>query len=292
MFRYFQVIFLLLPTPANTMNSNEHNLQERNIKALELLSALKAELQEDGNGVKDDDLLMFLRWKPNVDRAAGRFRKFLQWKRDNPGLFDETLRVSKDQELERLLQTEVIVTIPGLCTKDGGPLLIGRLRNNDMSDGRTPKDVCRMMFYTVDRIMELPETQSHGVTILHDLRGFDRSKNVRLEVVKTVFRGLLGHFPLHIRAIYIWNAPSLFPAFFQLVSTLVMTKKIRERVHFIDGLLEIESVVDQVSLLTELGGKLEWSSKDWVEECKQREVDGSFQSMTNIIDPTTTETHA
>lgn len=248
---------------------------------------MKEELQEDCNGVKDEDLLMFLRWKPSVDRAAGRFRKFLQWKRDNPGLFDETLRVSKDQELERLLQTEVIVAIPGLLTKTGGPLLIGRFRNNDMTDGRTPRDVCRMMFYTVDRVMEVHETQSHGVTIIHDLRDFDRSKNVRIEIAKTVFRGLLGHFPLHICAIYMWKAPPLFPAFFQIVSTLVMTKKIRERVHFIDDLSEIESVVDQESLLTELGGKLEWSSKDWIEDCKQREIEGSFHSMTTI-DPATT----
>jgi hypothetical protein len=269
------------------MNHDEHNLQERNSMALELLPALKEELQQDCNGVKDEDLLMFLRWKPSVDRAAGRFRKFLQWKRNNPGLFDETLHVSKDQELERLLQTEVIVAIPGLYTKDGGPLLIARVRNNDMTDGRTARDVCRMMFYTIDRIMERPESQSHGVTVIHDLRGFDRSKNVRIEVAKIVFHGLLGHFPLHIRAIYIWKAPPLFPAFFEIMSKLVMTKKIRERLHFIDDLSEIESVVDQDSLLTELGGTLKWSSKDWVEECKQREIEGSFQSMTNI-DPLTT----
>lgn len=264
------------------------NLEEQNIKALELLPALKDELQQDCNGVKDEDLLMFLRWKPSVERAAGRFRKFLQWKQNNPGLFDESLRVSKDQELERLLQTEVIVAIPGLVTKAGGPLLIGRLRNNDMTDGRTPNDVCRMMFYTVDRIMERPETQSHGVTIIHDLRDLNRSKNLRLEMAKTVFHGLLGHFPLHIRAIYMWKAPPFFPAFFRIVSTLVMTKKIRERVHFIEDLSEIQSVVDQECLLTELGGTLEWSSTDWVEECKQREIDGNFQSMTTI-NPTITK---
>jgi CRAL/TRIO domain len=257
-------------------------MEQRNAKALELLPALKEVLQQDCNGVKDDDLLMFLRWKPSVDRAAGRYRKFLQWKRRNPGLFDETLRVSKDQELYRLLQTEVIVTIPGLVTKAGGTLLIGRFRNNDMTDGRTTKDACRMLFYTIDRVMERPETQSHGVTIIHDLRGFDRNKNARLEIAKTIFQGLLGHFPLHINAIYLWKAPPFFPIFFQIVSNLVMTKKIRERVHFIDDLSEIESVVDQESLLTELGGRLEWSAKDWVEECKQREFEGTFRSMTNI----------
>ncbi|KAL3937984.1 MAG: hypothetical protein SGARI_001918, partial [Bacillariaceae sp.] len=161
--------------------------EECNTKALELLPALKEELKEACDGVDDEYLLMFLRWKPDIRRAADRYRTFLKWKDENPGLFDETLRISKDSELERVLQSEVIVGIPGLVTKEGGPLLIGRLRNNDMTDGRTTKDACRMLFYTIDRTLMRQESQEHGITILHDLRGFNRDKNARVEVAKTVF---------------------------------------------------------------------------------------------------------
>jgi len=260
--------------------------ESRDAKALELLPALKVELGGDCQGVDDDYLLMFLRWKPSIERASQRYRGFLKWKRENPGLFDETLRISKDPELERLLQTEVVVGPPGLVTKHGGPLLIGRLRNNDMTDGRTSKDTCRMLFYTVDRTLERPETQEHGITILHDLRGFDRAKNARVEVAKTVFRSLFGHFPLRVKGIYIWKAPPLFQPFFQVVSTLVMPKKVRERVHFIDDLSEVESIIDPEALLIELGGKLDWSSKEWTEEKKQREIDGTMKTLT-AVDPHT-----
>jgi len=70
--------------------------------------------------------------------------------------------------------------------------LIGRFRNNDMTDGRTADDVCRMHFYTIDRVMQRPETHIHGITIDHDLRGFNKSKNVLLEIDKRLFRGLIG----------------------------------------------------------------------------------------------------
>ena len=133
--------------------------EERNTKALELLPALKEELKESCDGVDDEYLLMFLRWKQDVARAADRYRTFLEWKDDNPGLFDDSLRVSKDPELERTLNSEVIVGPPGLVTKEGGPLLIGRLRNNDMTDGRTTKDASRMLFYTIDRTLMRQESQ-------------------------------------------------------------------------------------------------------------------------------------
>ncbi|KAL3912680.1 MAG: hypothetical protein SGILL_006787 [Bacillariaceae sp.] len=258
------------------------DIEEKNAKALELLPALKEELKEDCNGVDDEYLLMFLRWKQDIGRASGRYRSFLKWKKDNPGVFDDSLRASKDDELARLLESEVIVTVPGLTTKQGGPLLIGRLRNNDMTDGRTVKGVSRMLYYTIDRTLMQQNAQDYGLTVLHDLRGFNRDKNARVEVAKAVFQALLGHFPIRVKAIYIWQAPWIFYPFFKIVSTMVMPKKIRDRVRFIDELTDIEDVVDPQSLLVELGGTLEWSAKDWVEDCKQQEMDGNFKSMTNI----------
>jgi hypothetical protein len=253
-------------------------------RASELLFALRAELGEElCGGVDDRYLWMFLRWKPSVERAAARYRVFLKWKRENPALFDQSLRITKDPELERLLLKEIIVGPPGLLTKGGGPLLIGRFRNMDFTDGRTTTiDVCRMIFYTLDRTLNRRETQDYGVTILHDLRDFDIAKNVRIEVPKTVFRGLFGHFPLRVNGIYLWKAPAFFRPFFRIVSHLLMPKKVRERVHFIDDLSEVESIIDTDSLLTELGGKLVWSSYDWVEENKQEELSGTMKSLTDI----------
>ena len=253
----------------------------------DLLLDLKTELGSECDGVDDDHLLKFLHWKPNVERAATRYRDLVKWKTANPGLFDDTLRVSKDPELERCLLSEVVVSPPSLKTRQGGAVLIGRLRNNDMTDGRTADGVCRMLFYTIDRVLQRPETKLHGMTIIHDLRGFDKIKNARLEVAKRLFHGLFGQFPVHVNAIYICNAPMVFIGFFKIMSNLFMTKKVRQRIKFIDDfkeLNEIYDVIDPNDLLTDLGGTLEWSIKDWVEEQKQKEQSGdtTWKSLTDI----------
>ena len=139
----------------------------RDAEALRLLPELKESLgwtdegRTIGDVVDDEYLLAFLRWKPSVTRAAGRYRGFLGWKLENPGLFDSTLRISKDAELERLLRREVVVGPPCLLTRGGGVLLIGRLRNMDFTDDggtttTTTRDACRMIFYTLDRTIFRP----------------------------------------------------------------------------------------------------------------------------------------
>lgn len=249
-----------------------------------LLPNLKTELGAECEGVSDEHLLMFLYWKPSVERAAKRFRDFVEWRNESVGIFDETLRISKDPELERLLNSEVIIAPPNLHTKVGGPVLIGRFRNNDMTDGRTPDGVCRMMFYTIDRVLMRPETQKHGVTVVHDLRGFDKAKNTHLGVAKRLFKGFLGQFPVQIKAIYICQAPFVFQGFFKIVS-FFMPKKMRERITFIDDFTELDQkygVMDPSNLLPEMGGTLEWNVKDWVDECKRLEESGDFKSLTTL----------
>lgn len=249
-----------------------------------LLADLKTELGAECEGVSDEHLLMFLYWKPNVARASKRFRDFVQWRSESKGIFDESLRITKDPELERLLLSEVIVAPPGLTTKAGGPLLIGRFRNNDMTDGRTADGVVRMMFYTLDRVLQRPETQKHGVTVVHDLRGFEKSKNARLEIAKRLFKGFLGHFPVQIKAIYICQAPLVFIGFFKIVS-IFMPKKMKDRIHFIDDFQDLDTihhVVDPQHLLPEMGGTLEWNVHDWVDEQKRAEESPGWTSLTTF----------
>lgn len=251
-----------------------------------LLPALKNELGAECEGVTDESLLAFLNWKPSVDRASERFRSFKKWKSadENKGLFDENLRLSKDSELERVILSEVLVTPPNLFARDGTPILIGRFRNNDMTDGRTVADVCRMAFYTVDRLLHLPETRKHGVIVVHDLRGFDRSKNVHMELPKKLFGALIGQFPVNIKAVYICHAPVIFYGFFKIVS-LFLGKKVRKRFHFCDSFEELATVhdiMDPKDLLKEMGGSKEFSIKDWVEENKAKEQSGDWKSLTML----------
>jgi hypothetical protein len=252
-------------------------------KIKELLPALKEELGSDvTDGVADAHLLQFLRWKPTVARASKRFRAFCEWKQQNPGLFDETLRISKDDELIRTLKSGVIVSPPGLVTKSGSPLLIGRLRNNDMHDGRTVEGVCRLMFYNIDRLLELPESCDEGITILHDLRGFNPAKNANIGIPKILLQAIFGHFPIRVKNIYLLNAPFVFYAFFRMLSGLFFPSKVKARCHFIKSLDDIKDVVDIDLLLRDVGGKADFSIETWIEAQRKRELDGTFVTMTDI----------
>jgi len=116
----------------------------------QLLLSLRDELGEEAEGVEDCNLLKFLRWKADVGRAAGRYRCLLKWRKENPFALDKTpLQASQDHTLKRVLETQFLVAPDGMVDKKGHTVLVGRFRNNDMSDGRTPKDVVRMCIYTL-----------------------------------------------------------------------------------------------------------------------------------------------
>mmetsp|Transcript_16359 Transcript_16359/g.44990 ORF Transcript_16359/g.44990 Transcript_16359/m.44990 type:complete len:290 (-) Transcript_16359:308-1177(-) len=277
-----------------TTTATDKNDETTSSLSSQLLPLLRAELASelDAVAVTDEQLVPFLRWKPNVPRAAQRVRAFLSWKRDNPHLFDETLRLSQDDPLCRVLASRFIVAPPGLTTKPnhrnnndkgGSPVLIGRLRNNDLRDGRTVDDVCRALFYTLDRLLETPASSEQGIVILHDLRRFSPSKNADLGIPKTLFGALFGHFPVRIKAIYLLNAPFFFHAFFQMMSTLLFPAKVKARCKFIKSLKEIEDVVD-IDLLPQdvCGNADEFDVEAWMEEQKQRELNGTLVTMTTI----------
>ena len=248
----------------------------------ELLPAFKESLGFAADGIEDSHLKQFLRWKPDVKRATERFDAFCQWKKANPSLFDDSLRLTKDEELVRLIKSEVIVHPPNLTTKTGSPILIGRLRNNDMKDGRTVEGVCRTMFYNIDRMLEMPESCDEGITIIHDLKGFSPSKNADLGIPKMLFSAIFGHFPIRIKNIYLLNAPFVFYAFFKALSTMFFPSKIKARCVFINKVEDLNDVMDTDLLLKDVGGKAEMSLDEWIEANKKRERDGSFVTMTHI----------
>jgi len=271
------------PSSSSSLSSSKKAIDEMNMKAQLLLPDMRKEIGTIADHISDEQLIKFLRWKPDVQRAVQRFHAHLEWQRRNPGLFDNTLRISKDKELERLLQTDVVIAPPQCRTRVGGPLIIGRLRNNDMHDGRSPKDVCRMMFYTLDRVLDDPAAQLYGVTVLHDLKGFDKKKNGHIEIPKTLLGGIIGHFPIRIRAIYLLDPPWWFATVFTIMSSLLFPKKLKQRCHFIKNKTEIYHDIDPKMLIKELGGEVEFDSSEWVKQQKEREQNETFISLTDMV---------
>lgn len=264
-------------------------------KALKLLPSLKAELAAfgkcgddgadlDGSRVlamsKDYNLLKFLRWKPNVQRAADRYRGLLQWRKENPFAFDSDppLRASQDPNLKRVLESSVVVAPEGMVDKKGRPVIVGRLRNNDMSDGRTVFDVVRMGLYTIDRVLERETAQTNGVVVFHDMTGLSLN-NLDPRIPKLLLGALVGHLPIRVHGIYFLNAPAFFKALFAGVGLLMIPAKLRSRMHFVKDIDEVYKVIDKDQMLEEHGGKRKHDAKEWVARQMAREADGSIESL-------------
>lgn len=282
------------------MATEDRNLDEDDTStsketALSLLPALKQELgAELVDGVPDHQLLKFLLWKTDVSRAAERFRAHVRWRESNAWAFgdgDETednhqqqkhkrLTVTDDPEIGRLLGGAFVVAPPSLTSPKygGAAVIVGRLRKNDMKDGRTPVDVCRSLLYVIDRTLEREEAQLHGVVVFHDLQGLKRD-NVHPAIPKMLLGGILGHFPLRIRGLYLLNAPWFFKVFFRVVSNLFFGKKLKQRTHFVDNLEDMYAVLDKKNMLTEHGGELDFDAEAWVEEQRRLEESGGAGSL-------------
>lgn len=247
-----------------------------------LLPALREELGDEAAGVSDSTLLKFLGWKPSVGRAAERFRAHRTWRASNPFAFDDParpLRVGKDPELGRVLGSDFLVAPDGMTAMDGSSVMVGRLRKNDLSDGRTVEDVVRAILYTIDRVVEREGPAGEGMTVFHDLSGLS-TNNVSPMIPRILLPALVGNLPIKIRGIYLLHAPFFFRVLFKGVS-LMLPSKLKSRIHFVDSLEEVHAAIEQEQLLEEHGGKRTYSSKDWIDAQEKREEDGTLESLSD-----------
>lgn len=263
--------------------SNDEEILNIKEKARSLLPALKEELADLAKNVEDENLLKFLHWKQDVQRAAERFRAHVSWRKDNPWAFDN-LRVSEDEQLKKVVKGEIMVAPESLASKNGEAVLVGRLRNNDMSDGRTPQDVSRSFFYLIDRVLEREEAQLNGVIIFHDLAGLSKN-NLHPTIPRLVLKGILGHFPIRIKGIYLLNPPWFFNGFFAVIKNTLFPKKLKQRMFNVDGIEDIYEVIDKEKLLEEHGGNLQHDNNAYVEEqcAKEKDTNGQFRSLSSCV---------
>ena len=262
---------------------NTDQIKQVKEKAIKLLPELRKELGDKSEGVSDKNLLKFLHWKPDVKRATERFKSHVQWRKKNRFVFDDDppLLASKDATLKRLLEGEVIVAPDGCLDKENNTVLFGRFRNNDMSDGRSPQDVVRMMIYVIDKVLENENAQINGVTVFHDMKDLSR-KNLHPAIPKMILGAVIGNFPIRIQGVYILNAPGFFQALFKPLS-LLMPSKLRQRIHFVKSLSDIP--INKENLLPEHNGMLAFDVKEWVESRLQRETSDMISSLSSIPVP-------
>lgn len=84
-----------------------------------LLPLLKAELGDPmAARAKDYNLIKNLRWKPDIQRAAHRYKGLHQWRQENSYAFDDPiLQASEDASLKRVLESNVLVAPEGMVDK-------------------------------------------------------------------------------------------------------------------------------------------------------------------------------
>lgn len=156
-------------------------------------------------------------------------------------------------------------------------VIMGQMKHNDMSDGRTPNDVVRLILYTLDRALERESTQKYGLTVFHDMKDVT-TNNAHRAIPKALVSAILGHFPLKISGVYMLNAPRFVRTMFNVVFYL-MPSKVRSRFHFVDDISQIHDVIDKKYLLPEHGGTLQHDQKEWVTQQMKREMEGSMESL-------------
>jgi len=258
--------------------------EELKAKALVLLPALKTELGDElTNNVPDKQLLKYLYWKSDVKRAAERFRAHVDWRKSNPWVFDDPqLRVSTDIQLKKLIRSEFLIAPKSIVSKSNAAVIVGRLRNNDMTDGRTYTEVCRTIIYMIDRVLEREEAQLNGIIIFHDLAGISRN-NFHPLIPKTVLSAIIGHFPVKISGLYILNSPFFFKSFIYPITKVLFPKKLKERTHFIKSIDEIYNVISQPLLLKEHDGELSFDVDAEITSYEKDEESEKFGSLSFCV---------
>jgi hypothetical protein len=97
-----------------------------------------------------------------------------------------------------------------------------------MSNGRTAKDVCRMILYTIDRALKRESAQIIAIVIFHALNGLSKN-NMDPSIAKLLISAIIGHFPIRIEGIYALNAPFFFRGIIDVADHVASTNQICER---------------------------------------------------------------
>lgn len=113
------------------------------------------------------------------------------------------------------------------------------------------------------------EILRNGTTMIIDFKGFSLS-NVDFSAKGVEFsKALSGVFPKRIRKVYLFNGGWLLNLIFG-AAKMVLSRKLTERVE--SGTPEgLKNLIDAKWLLTEYGGDLDASPKDWIESIKDEE---------------------
>ena len=180
-----------------------------------LTSSLRELLGDDAKGVSDNTLSRYIRYKPDVQRAAERFRARRLFRKENTYVYnDKSLLLSQDPKLTHLIRNGFVVAPEELHAKDQSHVMIIRGAKCDV--GTAPHfcdshDASRAIFYILQRMMERNTLDPlKGITIILDLSGYTR-KNLPSQLAKLLSKAV-GCFPIRIQSILVVSMPWWYPS--------------------------------------------------------------------------------
>jgi len=234
-------------------------------------SSLRETLGDVAKDVSDDTLSRYIGWKPDVNRAAARFRAYNKFREENSYIYDgKPLLLSQDPKLTFLIQNGMVIAPSELFAKDGSAVVILRAAKCNVSSVHDcdDHDVSRAIFYILQKVVERDSLDPlKGISIVLDLVGVAR-KNVPRRLSSLLSKAA-GCFPLRIQAIYVVAMPWWFPAGHKKLFSI----KMRSRVHFLKDKAALLEFIEKDRLLEEDGGIYNFDLQSWVAATVLNEVE-------------------
>ena len=240
-----------------------------------LTSSLRETLGDDAKGVSNNTLSRYIRYKPDVQRAADRFRARRSFRKENAYVYDDKpLLLSQDPKLTHLIQNGFVVAPEELHAKDQSQVMI--IRGGKCDVGTAPHfcdshDASRAIFYTLQRMMERNTLDPlKGITIILDLSGYTR-KNLPGQLAKLLSKAV-GCFPIRIQSILVVSMPWWYPA---AGNKKLFSPKMRSRIHTLKSRADLHNYIEKDRLLEEYGGILNFDLQAWISSTVLQEVESS-----------------
>jgi len=237
-------------------------------------------LQQIAPGYSDENLYKFYCYRENTDGRLKILKTHLAWRSspENAWVDNPPLRAHSDPVLKKHLLSETAVLPKEMLDKEGRPCLLLRLRNTDMTDGTTPRQVFRASLYCIERLLQQKEALENGVTYICDLEGITK-KNLHIGVPKLIVGALSGEkIPIRIKAFLCVNAPWIFIAMHNALRPFI-SPKLRKRFVFLKSFAELHEYIDPARLLEEYGGQVKHSQATWVEQQINEELAGNVHLL-------------
>ncbi|KAL9181114.1 hypothetical protein ACHAXT_009919 [Thalassiosira profunda] len=234
-----------------------------------LTESLREALSADANGdVSNDALRRYLRWKPDVNRAADRFRANRTFQSEKKYLCDNLL-LSRDPKLALILKHRLIVAPEELVAKDGSAVVVIKGANYYAeSDHCDDEDASRAILFVLQQVMERNTLDpAKGISIVLDLAGVTR-RNVPKRLHKHLAKAQ-GCFPLRIRAMYVVAMPWWFPSGY----ARLFSKKMRARIHYLKDKAALGEFIEEERLLEEDGSISNFDVQQWISSTVLHEVE-------------------